>query len=59
MVKMSKETKEYGERLDKYIREMKIMREYIKQGQKEYLEKTNIKNAPKEKEDIWDEYNYR
>ena len=24
-----------------------------------YLEKTNIKNAPKEKEDIWDEYNYR
>lgn len=34
------------------------MTELTKQEQ-EYLEKTNIKNAPKEKEDIWDEYNYR
>lgn len=25
----------------------------------EYLKLTNISNAPKEKEDIWDEYNYR
>lgn len=35
------------------------MTELTKQEQEYYLEKTNIKNAPKEKEDIWDEYNYR
>ena len=35
------------------------MTELTKQEQEYYLEKTNIKNAPQEKEDIWDEYNYR
>ena len=58
--------------IQNYIREFEYYDNLIRDNQEiitrafydevetpKYLEKTNIKNAQKEKEDIWDEYNYR